>query len=113
MRIIGINSSHDTSLCIMEDGEVVELFEEERERREKYYSPTLDAPHLHVIDSKGLADSLVDEEGNVQGELVFASFDRRDMKLEMDKDYLMDNRLIAIEFADALAKEQLTEARIQ
>jgi len=113
MRIIGINSSHDTSLCIMEDGEVVELFEEERERRDKYYSPTLDTPHLHVIDSKGLADSLVDDEGNVKGELIFASFDRRDMKLEMDLDYLMDNRLIAQEFADELAKEQLTEARIQ
>ena len=113
MRIIGINSSHDTSLCIMEDGEVVELFEEERERRDKYYSPSLETPHLHTVDSKGLADSLVDDKGNPTGELIFASFDRRDMKLSMDKDYLMDNRLIAIEFADALAKEQLTSERIQ
>ena len=79
MRIIGINSSHDTSLCIMEDGVVRELFEEERERRDKYYSPKLDEPELHVVNSKGLADALTNEDGEPCGELVFASFDRRDM----------------------------------
>ena len=76
MRIIGINSSHDTSLCIMEDGKVMELFEEERERRDKYYSPSNDNPELHVIDSKGIADALLNEDGSIAGELVFASFYR-------------------------------------
>jgi predicted NodU family carbamoyl transferase len=113
MRIIGINSSHDTSLCIMEDGVVRELFEEERERRDKYYSPKLDEPELHVVNSKGLADALTNEDGEPCGELVFASFDRRDMKLHMDKEYIMDNRLIAEDLAIALAKSQLTTARIE
>ena len=113
MRIIGINSSHDTSLCIMEDGEVVELFEEERERRDKYYSPSLENPELHVVDSKGVADCLINEDGTPAGELVFASFDRRVCQIDMDKEYLMENRLVAEEFAAALSKEQLTLKRLE
>lgn len=112
MRIIGINSSHDTSLCIMEDGKVMELFEEERERRDKYYSPSNDNPELHVIDSKGIADALLNEDGSMAGELVFASFDRRVCDIDMDKEYLMEHRLIAEEVAAALSKEQLTSKRI-
>jgi len=111
MRIIGINSSHDTSLAIMQDGEVQELFEEERERREKYYSPNIDSPELHTVNSKGIADALSIEQGG--GELIFASFDRRDMKIHFDREYLMDNRLLAEEFARDLSKEQLSLKRIE
>ena len=113
MRIIGINSSHDTSLCIMEDGEVKELFEEERERRDKYYSPNINNPELHVVDSKGVADALINEDGTPCGELIFASFDRRICQIDMDKEYLMENRLIAEEVAAAFAKEQLSLKRLE
>ncbi len=113
MRIIGINSSHDTSLCIMEDGEVKELFEEERERRDKYYSPNINNPELHVVDSKGVADALINEDGTPCGELIFASFDRRVCQIDMDKEYLMENRLIAEEVAVAFSKEQLSLKRLE
>ena len=37
--ILGINISHDTSIAIVHNGELVDVFEEERCRRGKYWSP--------------------------------------------------------------------------
>ena len=37
MKIYGVNISHDTSLAVIEDGVVTQVYEEERSRREKYF----------------------------------------------------------------------------
>ena len=39
MRIIGVNISHDTSVSELVDGRILNLYEEERCVREKYYDP--------------------------------------------------------------------------
>ena len=68
----------------------------------------MSSPHLHTIHSKGLVDVLSEDDS----ELIFASFDRRDMKLHCDREALMEDRLMAQEFAADLAREQLTTARL-
>ena len=37
--VLGINTSHDTAVAVVEDGVLVDVFEEERSRRSKYWSP--------------------------------------------------------------------------
>ena len=43
MKILGVNISHDTSVAVVEDGEVVSVYEEERSRRTKWWSPVEDS----------------------------------------------------------------------
>ena len=43
--ILGINTSHDTSVAVLEDGVLIDVFEEERSRRSKYWSPVEDHPY--------------------------------------------------------------------
>ena len=52
MKIIGINSSHDTSLCQYdtETGVLDFMHEEDRFRREKYWSPSNQPFHDGVAD---------------------------------------------------------------
>ena len=66
MRILGVNISHDSTVCELEDGIVLNLYEEERCRRKKYWSPK-HYPELKDVDH-----------------VVFASFDRRHTDLEVD-----------------------------
>ena len=73
MRIIGVNISHDTSVSELVDGRILNLFEEERCVREKYYDPNealLEKYQgLLAIDRYDL-DKDVDR-------VCFATFDRR------------------------------------
>ena len=36
--VLGVNTSHDTSVAVIQDGEVKAVYEEERSRRSKYLS---------------------------------------------------------------------------
>ena len=38
MKIYGVNTSHDTALCVNADGVIQDVFEEERSRRQKYFT---------------------------------------------------------------------------
>ena len=42
--VLGINTSHDTAVAVLKDGVLVDVFEEERSRRSKYWSPSEDQP---------------------------------------------------------------------
>ena len=44
--ILGVNISHDTSIAVVKNGVLVDVFEEERCRRKKYWSPKEDEKTL-------------------------------------------------------------------
>jgi|TARA_R110000851_G_scaffold45688_1_gene111685 predicted NodU family carbamoyl transferase len=76
MRILGVNISHDSTVCELEDGIVLNLYEEERCRRKKYWSPKPESACMQTLEHyPELKD--VDH-------VVFASFDRRHTDLEVD-----------------------------
>ena len=55
--ILGVNISHDTSIALVDEttGEVLDVYEEERCRRSKYWDPNKntgvdkDQHHLHLL----------------------------------------------------------------
>ena len=112
MKIVGINSSHDTSVC-QYDTETQTLdfmYEEDRFRRHKYWSPHYkqnDDQHHDVLSAI--------YKGGVQrpDELVFASFDRRSFNIDWKVDKLLENRMVSIEIADWIRAEPLNNAREQ
>lgn len=79
MRILGVNISHDSAVCELEDGEVLNLYEEERCRRKKYWSPKPEDAELQVIEQYPELQDV--------SHVVFASYDRRhtDLKIEGNK----------------------------
>ena len=98
--ILAINISHDTSVAVITNGVVVDVFEEERSRRSKYYAPKGDEDtFLQVIQSKIDVDSI--------DEVVFTSFDRRMYDVEVDPS-LPQDRLKSREFIASVQSEQLS-----
>ena len=84
MRIIGVNISHDTSVSELQDGKILNLYEEERCVREKYYDPNkaiLDKYNgLLTIERNDLGgDELIDS-------VAFASYDRREIAYHLSED---------------------------
>ena len=49
MRILGINTSHNPSICQVTDGKVDWYIEEDRVRREKYWAPSVEDTFYHSI----------------------------------------------------------------
>lgn len=107
MKIVGINHSHDTSVAVVVDGQVQSVFEEERSRREKYWTPT-DGYH----EDMGLLS--VEHYGvNIDADKVaFASFDRRDKKLMLGKK-IYEDRLLQKNLIEAIAEKHLSETRVK
>jgi len=102
--ILAINISHDTSIAIIKNGEVVDIFEEERSRRSKYYAPKCDEESfLQVIQSKINIDDI--------DEVVFSSFDRRMYDVEISPE-LPQDRLRSREFIASVKSECLSRGRI-
>ena len=52
--VLGVNTSHDTSVAVISDGEVKAVYEEERSRRSKYWSPVEDSNGDTPYDELGL-----------------------------------------------------------
>jgi len=107
MKIVGINHSHDTSVAVVQDGQVQSVFEEERSRREKYWTPS-DGYHedmgLLCVEHYGV---------NIDADKVaFASFDRRDKKLMLGKK-IYDDRLLQKNLIEAIAEKHLSETRVK
>ena len=104
MKILGVNISHDTSLSVIEDGEVKNVYEEERVRREKYWSPETDPnTKLLTIDNYQLSDMEY---------IAFSSYDKRLLNVTF-KDELFDSRVKQKELIEALSKQQLSLARLE
>ena len=107
--ILGVNISHDTSVAVVEDGEVKHVYEEERSRRTKYWSPVDDSENTYddlgllCIDHKQLHNPDI---------LTFASFDRRDLQFNF-KDRVLKDRVLQGELISALSERQLTRSRIE
>ena len=103
--ILGINISHDTSIAVVKDGVLVDVFEEERCRRSKYWSPKGggDDDLLQSIEQKINIDSI--------DEIVFSSFDRRMVDFKIDHAISQD-RLRAREFIKDITEVQLSRARL-
>ena len=108
--ILGINTSHDTSVAVLEDGVLIDVFEEERSRRSKYWSPVEDHPYdnfgLLCIDHKQLHNP---------NYLALASFDRREMRVEVNKrvyrDRILQEKLIGEFSAAQLSMQRLEEIK--
>jgi|TARA_B100001094_G_scaffold182437_1_gene176837 predicted NodU family carbamoyl transferase len=117
MKIIGINSSHDTSLCQYdtETGILDFMHEEERFRREKYWTPL-----AMQQGDEGFETTYPDQlqcihKGGVEtpDKLVMASFDRRNIQLHINNEKLMENRMLSIEVADYVRSEPMTNQRCE
>ena len=97
-KILGINISHDTSVALVDEktGEVLDVYEEERAIRKKYWSPSPDT-ELQVLYQHNMDD--------VQ-HVVFSSFDRRDFMIEIDEG-LAQNRELKQELVGVMESKQL------
>jgi len=109
--VLGINTSHDTAVAVLEDGELVDVFEEERSRRSKYWSPSdrvtsveeeWDSFGLLCIDHKQL---------HKPDYLAFASFDRRAFNINVSKRVYKD-RILQGEMIKDFSAQQLSMARL-
>ena len=98
-KILGINISHDTSVALVDEqtGEVLEVYEEERAIRSKYYHPTPDT-ELQVLYQHDMDDV---------NHVVFSSFDRRCFMLDIDES-LSQNRELKQELVGIMESKQLS-----
>ena len=107
MKIVGINHSHDTSVAVVVDGQVQSVFEEERSRRHKHWTPSDDYHEdmgLLCIEHYGV---------NLNADMVaFASFDRRDKKVVLG-DKVLKDRLLQKNLIKAFAEKPLSETRFK
>ena len=107
MKIVGINHSHDTSVAVVVDGQVQSVFEEERSRRHKHWTPSDDYHEdmgLLCIEHYGV---------NLNADMVaFASFDRRDKKVILG-DKVLKDRLLQKNLIKAFAEKPLSETRFK
>ena len=106
MKIIGYNSSHETSLCQFdtETWDIDFLYEEERFRRVKYWTPNDKEGQLLCIERKKI---------ETPDHLIGCSFDRRRWHWQFNKDEIEFQKIIQRRLLDELSKEQLSSQRIK
>lgn len=118
MKIIGVNISHDSTVAQMTDGVVDFLYEEERHRREKYWTPKV---FKHPDGSQTGQEylSIVHHGIERPDELIFSSFDRRSMDVlwswqhsDNEELHKKPTRVEQIAIAEEFSKEQLTQERL-
>ena len=103
--ILGINISHDTSIAVVHNGELVDVFEEERCRRSKYWAPNENSTTLLQSLEQKINIETIDE-------VVFTSFDRRNFMYEAPDDLKFD-RLATREFAKEFTQSQHSRERLK
>lgn len=108
--VLGVNTSHDTSVAVISDGEVKAVYEEERSRRSKYWSPVEDSNGDTPYDELGLL-CIDHKQLHSPDYLAFASFDRRDFNIDIH-DRVSRDRLLQQEIVDEFSKCQLSRGRI-
>ena len=125
MKVIGINTSHDTAICSMTDGKIDFYHEEARWCRDKWFAPEFDyennkfsMTHFQSLDYAFGKDGEKVEEYDTVG---FVSFDRRNHEIhfkykeeddsETDFNYLQD-RFLAEDIRNFLRAEPITRERV-
>ena len=91
------------------------MHEEERFRRDKYWTPL-----AMQQGDEGFETTYPDQlqcihKGGVEtpDKLVMASFDRRNIQLHINNEKLMENRMLSIEVADYVRSEPMTNQRCE
>lgn len=104
MKIIGYNSSHETSVAQYdtETKKVDFLYEEERFRRLKYWTPKGNSADLSCIHLKNIETPDL---------MVHCSFDRRIFDWHIDYKYMLKDRNRMIQARDEIAESQLSMER--
>ena len=106
--ILGINTSHDTSVAgVDEQGNVKFCHDEARFRRQKYWDPSQFTQHdngLFCIERMNLHEP---------DHVAYASFDRRTLEFQIDKESLVFDRLKAEEFMKDAQAKQLSWTRLE
>ena len=131
MKVLGINTSHETSICSMTDGKIDYYHEEARWNRDKHYCPDL----AHLDDDNGewgmlCLDHAFEETPADQWDTIgIASFDRRNVDFRISEgepefienvgamgmepiDVNMD-RMMFEDLADFMRSEPVTPERIE
>jgi len=132
MKVIGINTSHDTAICSMTDGKIDFYHEEARWCRNKWFSPMFDAwqdcdeeQRFKDVHYKSL-DYAFGENGEKVEEydtVGFVSFDRRMHEIEFkyedeeaEEDWVkfnyLEDRFLAEDIRDFLIAEPITRERV-
>jgi len=107
MKILGINTSHDSTVAWVEDNKLIHLYEEGRIRREKWWSPLEeDGPNLEhcgftAIPVKGLTKP---------DQIAFTSFDRRGIELELS-DSVHNDRVLQQDLITFISEKQMSYKR--
>lgn len=104
MKILGINISHDSSIACVEDGNPVFCHDESRFKREKYWSPGDSDNLFECIERQVDVDEYDD--------FIFATFDRRVVDYEVNKEKLAWDKLKSREFLKDVRAQQLSQTRI-
>jgi len=108
MKILGINISHDASVAGIVDGEVTFVYDEARFRRNKYWAPDYGGDESCIYDC--IEHKLCTDDWDA---IIFASFDRRNMKFNLQDDTLIFNRMNARDFLADVSAKPLTHSRMQ
>ena len=105
MKVIGYNSSHETSLCQFDTDtwDIDFLYEEERFRRTKYWFPKPPQDQLVCIERTAVEKP---------DAFIGASFDRRLSPLIWDTTNLQYDKKAMQEIMDFITEEQMTHDRI-
>ena len=105
MKVIGYNSSHETSLCQFDTDtwDIDFLYEEERFRRTKYWFPKPPQDQLLCIERTAIQKP---------DAFIGASFDRRLSPLDWDTKALQYDKKTMQSIIDFIQEEQMTHDRI-
>ena len=105
MKVIGYNSSHETSLCQFDTDtwDIDFLYEEERFRRTKYWFPKPPQDQLLCIERSAVEKP---------DAFIGASFDRRLSPLMWDTSSLQYDKKAMQEIIEFIQEEQMTHDRI-
>jgi carbamoyltransferase len=96
MRTLGINISHNASICQVTDGKIDFYYEEDRFNKRKYYAPKHDDCYFKVIDEK-----VKDKPDNV----IVAAYDRA--FLGETKETLISDDIICCDLLSKQLKQQV------
>ena len=108
--VLGVNTSHDTSVAVIEDGEVKHVYEEERSRRAKYWSPNEDNDDSGEYRELGLV-CIEHKQLHRPDHVAFASFDRRHFNINFTDKATTDRELQEALIQD-FKRQQLSRKRI-
>ena len=108
--ILGVNTSHDTAVAVIEDGKVKHVYEEERSRRSKYWSPSEDNGGNEAYEELGLV-CVEHKQLHEPDHVAFASFDRRQFNVNFTDKAIQDRELQQAIIRDFTA-QQLSRKRL-